>query len=390
MRPNLLDTLLCFASGGRPAEEDPITEVIAWLLAREEVFLDAFCDLLTSTASKQRGRSFLLGRPTVRTQVVIPRIGGGTSRYDLVLDGPRCRAVVEVKVRAPLTVSAIVHETIDRPRHQVDDYLALAAAAVDADQLVFTLAIGLVDVGVEARAHDRWGGGLTWQTVHDAFASRLRAREATSMDAGARMVAEQLLGVMEARGMATPKMTMDGALSVRRAARFRQSIDATLDQVWQELHADGTLEGFVKLDRRAFQDERQWTRLGYRLWTSSQEALHFGFFGLWYGDETVVEDVPDLCFFLQAKPDGRAGEMLREKSAEIAASITKLDAASPHVRWSHHPSEWAPIWCATSLGRFVLEPDPNAATKEFFREALMSARACGLLTIYFDAVKQLA
>ena len=29
VRPNLLDTLLRFADGSRPAEEDPITEVLA-------------------------------------------------------------------------------------------------------------------------------------------------------------------------------------------------------------------------------------------------------------------------------------------------------------------------------------------------------------------------
>ena len=304
-----------------------------------------------------------------------------------MLDDGERRAVVEVKVRAPLTPSAIVDETFERRRHQVDDYLSLAAVVSGARQLVFTLAIGFVDVGAEAFAHDCWGGGIVWQAVHDVFAMDLRARREVPLDPGARMVAEQLLGVMEARGMATPKMTLEGALSVRRAARFRKSIDATLEQAWQELHADGTLEGFVKIDRKAWQDEERWSRFGYRLWTSRQETLHFGFLGVWYGDETIVEDVPDLCFFLQAKPDGRAGEVLRERSAEIASIVTKLDETSMHVRWSHEPSGWAPIWCAASLARFALESEPNAAIKDFFRTTISAARSSGLLSIYFDAVK---
>src|ERR1019366_10150323 len=97
-------------------------------------------------------------------------------------------------------------------RHQLHDYLALAEgrAAQGDEQLVFALVVGFVDVGEAVRAHPCWGGSLTWQTVHDAFARRLRVQGDTPLDPATKMIAEQLLGVMEVRRMATPRMTLDG------------------------------------------------------------------------------------------------------------------------------------------------------------------------------------
>lgn len=392
MRTNLIETLLRFADGTRATEEDPITEVLAWLLANEPALLDCFCHLLARPASERQARGFRLVRPSVRTQVVVPRIGGGTSRYDLLLEAGRVRAVVELKVRAGLTASGAVDvdaQPDPRQRHQIDDYLALAKQAPEGvEQLVFALAVGFVDVGADARDHRCWGGCLTWQTVHDAFARRLRLRSAEQIDSATRMIAEQLLGVMEVRRMATPRMTLDGAISVRRASRFRQSIAATFEAVWQELHADGTLDGFTKISRAAWQDDDKLARTGYRLWASPTDTNQFGFMGMYYGEETIVEDVPDLCFFLQAKPDSRAGEALLEQSTAIAQRLATLDTRNPQVRWYHEPGGWTSVWCATSLAQLVLDGDPGTSIKTFFRSTVMAARELGLLEIYFEAVKR--
>jgi hypothetical protein len=390
----LVETLLRYA-GGPPAEEDPVTEVLAWLLASEndQALLDCFCELLTSAASAQLGRHIALRRPTVRTQVVTPRIGGGTSRYDLLLEAPRIHAVVELKIRAGLTASAIVDGAAEPgapQRHQIDDYLALAQGAPGGHQhVVFVLAPTFVDVGLEARRHSCWGGCITWQMVHDAFERRLRAPGEAQIDPALKTIAEQLLGVMEVRRMATPRMTLDGAISIRRAARFRQSIASALESAWLELFADGTFDGFHKIDRRAWEDSAQWMRAGYHLWASRNDTNHFGFIGMWYGDNTIVDDVPDLCFFLQAKPDGGAGEALRDQAGELAKLVVMLDARSPLVRWRHDPGGWAPVWCATSLAQIVIDGDPGTAVTSHFRAATKAARDAGLLAIYFDAITRL-
>jgi hypothetical protein len=392
VRSNLIETLLRYADGSRPAEEDPITEVLAWLLDSDPAFIECFCELLVSAASATQGRLFHLQYPTIRTQVVVARVGGGTSRYDLQLDAGGMRAVVELKVWAGLTASAIADDSAEPsapPRHQVDDYLALADRAPKGkEHLVFVLAPTFVDVGATAGGHRCWGGCLTWQSVHDAFARRLRAPGEPPIDAATKVIAEQFLGVMEVRRMAT-RMTLDGAVSVRRASRFRQSIAAALEGAWHELHADGTFEGFIKISRGAWQEGDQWTRAGYRLGASANDSNHFAFMGMYYGDDTLVEDVPDLCFFLHAKPDGQAGEALREQAADIAQIVAKLDARSALVRWHHDRSTWTPAWCSTSLAQIVLDRDPGAAITTHLRAAVGAARDAGLLAIYFNAIKRL-
>jgi hypothetical protein len=394
VRSNLIETLLRFADGSRPREEDPITEVLAWLLAHEPALLECFCNLLGNTASNQRARTFRLREPSVRTQVVAQGIAGRISRYDLVLEKGQARAVVELKVRSGLTLSRAEDAdaaAVPEQRHQLHDYLAQAGTRIAQgdDQLVFALAVGFVDVGEAVHAHPCWGGSLTWQTVHDAFARRLRVPGETPLDPATKMIAEQLLGTMEVRRMATPRMTLDGAVSVRRASRFRQSVTAALEAAWQELHADGTLDGFTKINRSAWQEEDRWTRMGYRLWALSSDTNHYGFMGIWYGDETLVEDVPDLYFFLQVKPDGRAGEALHERSEQIRERLTALNSTSTHARWRHAPDMWTPVSCVSSLAPFLLDADPSTAIRNWFRTTLAAARKLGLLEIYFEAIKRL-
>lgn len=385
MRSNLLNTLLRFAESQRPAEEDPITEILAWLLASESAFCDCFSRLLADTASAHGGRPFELVAPRVATQRQVSRSDGRTSRYDLVLESKTRRAVVEIKVAHALTPSGSPQGSADEPRrHQVHDYLDIADAEHPRG-MVFTLAPGHLDVGERARTHRCYGGQLTWQEVHDAFRRCLAGPRAARMDAGAKLIAEQFLGVMEARAMAIDGLNLDGALAVRRWSRFQRALGQALELAWNRLYADGTLDGFAKGSAKDWQEADQWHRAGYRLW--ARPVDHFGFMGMWYGDDTIVPEVPDLVFFLHSNPGGPAGAALDTRSQELAALIAKLDASGTGVRWTHDPGTWAPIWCSKSLAAIVLEPDPSAAVTELFRSAVISARESGLLDLYFEAVK---
>ncbi len=386
MRSNLIDTLLRFAESQRPAEEDPITEILAWLLASESTIRDCFCRLLAATASRQSGRSFELVSPRIATQKRVPRADGGSSRYDLVLESKASRAVVEIKIAHDLTPSSGPRGPLGDGRHQVHDYLDIADAEPPRS-MVFTLAPGHLDVGAPARTHRCYGGHLTWQEVYDAFRRCLHGARAEHIDAGVRLIAEQFLGVMEARAMATTGLNLEGALAVRRWSRFQRALGHALELAWNRLYADGTLEGFTKASAKDWQEADQWHRVGYRLWAHPNDYDHFGFIGMWYGDGTIVEEVPDLVFFLHSHPRGPSGAALDARAEEIAALVATLDANGAGVRWTHEPGTWQPVWCRKSLAAIVLEPDPSAAVTELFREAVTRARESGLLDLYFDAVK---
>jgi hypothetical protein len=141
----------------------------------------------------------LVEHVAIATLVVVARIGGGVSRYDLVLDldAPRVRVVVEVKVRAELTASAIGG---DAPRTEIDDYLALAERARRNERRAHARrrrARG------EARSHRCFGGHVYSQEVHDALA-RLLLRDSTSaLEPAARLIAEQCVGRTKDRDIAT-------------------------------------------------------------------------------------------------------------------------------------------------------------------------------------------
>jgi len=133
---NLLATLLGFASAARPATEDPITEMLAWLIRRDVELRASFLALL--------GPHFATAAPEVATQVILPRVNGpGLCRPDLVLVDHQTgwRALIEVKVDSGLTASSV-----DGSMHQVDDYVAIAVR--------FPRSRGQVDYAANAATSD--------------------------------------------------------------------------------------------------------------------------------------------------------------------------------------------------------------------------------------------
>ncbi|UJR86704.1 hypothetical protein [Sandaracinus amylolyticus] len=382
MKRNLLDTLLRFAASSQHAHEDPITEILAWLLWNEPAFMRAFVELLSR-------RVPALARASLQpdTQVITPRArGGGVCRYDLVLEDRRApaRVVVELKIDHDLTPSGAELDSTC-PRHQVHDYLELAEADPPGSHWVFTLAPGLVDVGEDAERHPCFGGHLRWQEVHDAFARVLRLDRSDALEPTAKALATQFLEVMEARQMAHPKLTYDGAVAARRFMRFRQSFTEVVTAAWNEMHADGTLEGFIKVNAAAWQDEHQ--RLGYRLWVRSKDTTHFGFIGLYLGDDTTFDDVPDLYFFLEAPPKSPAQRALEQRAADVTAIVASLNARDARTVWRFSPGEHQVVWATQSIAHALADTDPRAAILAWFRQTVLAARDGGLLSIYREAVK---
>lgn len=82
----LLTTLLDYAASPKGHEEDPITEILAWVLDHDARLLGSFLDLLP-----QQGPAIPTTPPTVRTQVA-----EGTGRYDLVLAWSQRRSLSEI------------------------------------------------------------------------------------------------------------------------------------------------------------------------------------------------------------------------------------------------------------------------------------------------------
>ncbi|MDQ3034351.1 MAG: PD-(D/E)XK nuclease family protein [Myxococcota bacterium] len=389
MRANLVDTLLRFAAS-RPAEEDPFTEVLAWILERDAFFASELTALLRRVAVR-RGIAIegVDTHPSVSTQVVVAGTQGSCSRYDLVLDWatPRLRIVIEVKVHAALTLSGTFAEPVEgQARHQVDEYLAIARASGQRS-LVFTLAPGALPVGDAARADDLYGGHLLWQDVHDTLRRAARSRIHRTMDPVVRAIAEQTLEAMERRSMAAPRITFEALLSVKRYAAFRQSFDPMLTFAWSTLHDDGTLAGFQKIDRRAWQQDVH-DRMGYRLWAERKDPSAFGFMGIALGDDTMVEGVPDLYFFLEVPPRSRAQEAIDAHGAEILAAVARLAGRDSRVTWGYDPGGYESIWAARSCADIVTDPEPREALTAFFRSAVTQAREEKLLGIYFEAVAQ--
>lgn len=384
VKRNLLDTLLRFAAGSQPAEEDPITEILAWLLATEPALLRAFTQLLSRRVPS-------LAKATLRpsTQVVMPRAQGrGVCRYDLVLDDRRVpvRVVVEAKVNHGLTPSGASVEPASVPRHQVHDYLALARLDPAGSHWVFTLAPDPMDLGGEADADSCFGGQLRWQEVHDAFARALRTSGGTSLvDPAARALAYQFLDAMEARHMAHPKLTHDGAVAARRFVKFRRSFTEVVTAAWNEMHADGTLDGFIKISAAAWQDEHE--RLGYRLWAPPRDTTQFGFIGMYLGDDSMLEDLPDLYFFLEAPPKSAAHRALELRGSDIAAIVAGLAQRDPRTAWGFSPGEYQVVWAVQSVAHALADADPRGAILAWYRSVVAAARESGLLAIYFDALK---
>jgi hypothetical protein len=382
VHPNLVATLLRFASTPTAREEDPITETLAWLLDRERVFLAAFLTVVAARCSVLRPLAENVEGIAIATQVVVTRVGGGVSRYDLVLDldAPRMRVVVEVKVRASLTSSAIGD---DGARTQIDDYLALAERAPGVN-VVLTLGGDSLVAGA-ARSHPCFGGHVFWQEVHDALARVLRRdRRERTLDPAARLIAEQFVATMEARSMATPRLSFDGLLSVRRFMQFRAAYEEIITSAWSALHEDGTLAGFVKISKAAWQDEHQ--RLGYRLWTSRSDTKNVAFIGISYADDSIIDDVPDLIFFMEVAPRTPAAAAFTAHAPAITTAVEKLAARDPRARWQYVPSGWPKVIAARSLADVVADPDPRSRTHEFLRAAVSAARDEGLVKLYLDAV----
>lgn len=387
MRANLVDTLLRFAAG-RPAEEDPLTEVFAWILERDQTALSEVIAVLRRVAVR-RGIPIELpdGAPRLSTQLVVPGTDGSCSRYDLVLDWATLRIVIEVKVHAGLTPSGLTDGEAPGPvRHQVDEYLAIARAS-ERRSLVFTLAPGSLAVGAAASAHELYGGHVLWQDVHDALRRAARSRVPHAMGPAVRAITEQTMGAMEARSIAAPRITFDSLLAVKRYAAFRQSFDPMLTHAWTTLHDDGTLAGFEKIDKRAWQQDVH-DRLGYRLWADRKDPSVFGFMGIWLGDDTLVEGMPDLYFFLEVPARSSAQEAIDSRGADVLAAIARLGSTDPRVQWGCAPGGWQTIWAVRSCADIVTESEPREALTAFFRDAVTRAREEGLLAIYLDAVRR--
>lgn len=381
---NLLHTLLGFAR----VVEDPTTEILAWFLEaspplRAEL-LRVIDDLLrTRGAGLPRGPDGAFAAAEIATQVVVSD-SKGTCRYDLVLDwhAPRVRVVVEVKVWAGLTYTV---ETDPESEHssavdQVTRYLAIAdktAAAIRSHVLV--LAPYAVDLPSAAASHPAFAGQLSWQVVHDSFA---RIAAADALDPTMRTLARDFVHALEIRRMAAPKLTFDALTSVYRYRRFEQSITTMLTHARDALFADGTLAGFHKGDKRAWQDDVH-DRLGWRLWLDPAKTEAFAFLGIYVGEDTIHEEVPDLYFFLETRRGTDAQKKLDDAQPAIADALAALQTKT--TRWYSYPGGWEAIGATTSLVEIARDDDPTDATTRFFRECVQRLRTSGVLQRYLDA-----
>jgi hypothetical protein len=219
----LLATLLDYASSQRAHEEDPITEILAWLLDHDERVCAAFVRLLAPERV-----SIPAGPPRVRTQLTGP---GG--RYDIVLDWahPKLRLIVEVKVNANLTYGELEGE--DGAKADTDQITRYLSQTGD-DTYVVALATHALELPAKTSAHARYLGLIRWQAVHDVLLHGL-TDEVSPIDPEARGFARQFVHLMEARRMAGPKLTFDGMTAGYRFFAFRDAILPVLEQARDEV-----------------------------------------------------------------------------------------------------------------------------------------------------------
>ena len=183
--------------------------------------------------------------------------------------------------------------------------------------------------------------------------------------------------------MAAPKLTFDALTSVTRYRRFRQSVDAMLEHARARLLEGGVAAGFHKGDARAHQDEHD--RFGWRLWVNPSTNLYFAFIGVYVGDDTIHDEVPDLYFFLEAHERTAARGVLDARQVEIEAALEPL--RSETVQWKAQPGGFEAIQARMSMVEIVRSDSPEDAAFKFFAECFTALREKGELRMFLDACR---
>ena len=172
---HLLTKLVSFARSSTDREEDPVTEILAYLVHRDPGFCRRFVRLVDEVGCGQQKLS-VLGQPLISTQHTVPSVGneGGFCRYDLLFRwmwSEKAQLVVEVKIRAGLTTKAYQGEGGVHHIDQLQRYLALAETSPSA--FVVGLGIWPATVPRPVRTHPRFLGCVSWQDDHDRIGYRL-------------------------------------------------------------------------------------------------------------------------------------------------------------------------------------------------------------------------
>jgi len=358
---NLLNTLVDYASAGCSRTEDPITEVLAWLLRADQELRLAFLGALVQRADREgRGRRLMAqGSFEVETQVVMCRARGlGVCRPDLVLSNRVAgeKVLVEIKVHADLTPTA------HGGRTQLDDYLDIAEAQGNA--IVYVLAPRRMVIS-GATNRPCFGGQVRWQSVYDAFRDVLARRK---VDGVAALHVQQFLELMERKKMAVPPLSFEGALAVRAYTKFRDSLRACVDAVVSDLDPALTA-GFGERSKWA---EGRHGRMGYSLKTVNGGG--FAFMGVYHGDEPGSDELPELYFFLEVPRGSPAQEALDEEAGALKTAIAKLNEGPGLIRYGYDLGGWETLWAVQGLSHVIAAADQPRAIGDFFTAALTAMR----------------
>jgi hypothetical protein len=250
---NLLTTLLHFADGSPRREEDPITEIFAYILKTHGEIRTAFVEKIRQRICDVTVPK--LGDPVIATQVNVPAVDGGTCRYDLVLTwgAPRLEIVVEIKVRAGLTWKRIEDEEGGTTNvHQIERYVALAKRETHAPapRICPRIEPFPVEVGEEVARVHQYLGCMLWQEVYDLLRATVGRAGRGEGHAHRMPLVEQVLKLMEERHMAAAHFTFDTLTSVSQYIKFRRTLDHVLTQAKDTLIEEGALSCFAKITNK--------------------------------------------------------------------------------------------------------------------------------------------
>lgn len=371
----LIDSLLSFARG----QEDVLTETLAWFLEHCAPFREATLGEIERLLRDHRLplAGGVHGRPEISTQVVELDPKEGTCRYDLVMTWPEERVIFEVKVWADLTWRA---DSDGESRHQLARYLQTAAARQDMRTHLLVLAPTSIDEQLSGDTRRGFIGQLSWQIIHDHL---LRVE---GVDPTLRMLAVDFAESLEKRHMAIPKVTLEDMRAVVAYKRFHASLRVVLDAARDQLLRDGSLDGFTKNDSRDWQDDHG--RIGWRLWARKTDTRYFAFIGIYAGPGTLVAEVPDLYFMLEAPPQSRIRSAFDAKGAEIAASFSTLGAGAG-ITWTFAPGGYETLRARRSLEGAAGETDHAALALKFFRTAIQQLKETTLWAGYLALARPL-
>jgi hypothetical protein len=109
--------------------------------------------------------------------------------------------------------------------------------------------------------------------------------------------------------------------------------------------------------------------------------------GIWHGEGTIYENVPDLYFFLELKQGSEAQKKFDAQGAKVMDAVARLQGKIPDARWAYDPGQWQIVWACKSLVEVARADDPARVTTDFFRECLALLREVKVMDLFLKVAR---